>query len=92
MESQHLYSYLPLLPLLLLNFLIGLRTRLIDAVSTPDLLKMVELGSIDPHFLVSHSAFYTLLIRVPLIVVQISHLMKSTTPTRRLSYLPNVAP
>ncbi|TGO43558.1 hypothetical protein BOTNAR_2230g00010 [Botryotinia narcissicola] len=33
----------------------GLRTRLIDAVSTPDLLKMVELGSINPDFLVSHN-------------------------------------
>lgn len=37
------------------DFLLGLRTRLIDAVSTPDLLKMVESGAIDPHFLVSHS-------------------------------------
>ncbi|KAL5341876.1 alcohol dehydrogenase [Aspergillus crustosus] len=34
---------------------ICLRTRLIDAVSTPDLLRMVETGGIDPHFLVSHS-------------------------------------
>ncbi|KAK6592224.1 alcohol dehydrogenase [Botrytis cinerea] len=34
---------------------VGLRTRLIDAISTPDLLKMVESGSIDPHFLVSHN-------------------------------------
>ncbi|ATZ58115.1 hypothetical protein BCIN_15g05660 [Botrytis cinerea B05.10] len=34
---------------------ICLRTRLIDAISTPDLLKMVESGSIDPHFLVSHN-------------------------------------
>jgi alcohol dehydrogenase len=32
-----------------------LRTRLVDAVSTPDVLKMVESGGIDPHFLVSHS-------------------------------------
>ncbi|KAL4733574.1 alcohol dehydrogenase [Aspergillus similis] len=34
---------------------ICLRTRLIDAVTTPDLLKMVEAGGIDPGFLVSHS-------------------------------------
>ncbi|KAJ5250865.1 hypothetical protein N7489_001275 [Penicillium chrysogenum] len=34
---------------------ICLRTRLIDAISTPDLLKMVEAGGIDPNFLVSHS-------------------------------------
>ncbi|KAJ5927174.1 hypothetical protein N7516_008947 [Penicillium verrucosum] len=30
---------------------ICLRTRLIDAISTPDLLKMVEAGGIDPNFL-----------------------------------------
>ncbi|RHZ66773.1 putative zinc-containing alcohol dehydrogenase [Aspergillus thermomutatus] len=34
---------------------ICLRTRLIDAVTTPDLLRMVESGGIGPHFLVSHS-------------------------------------
>ncbi|KAJ5306847.1 hypothetical protein N7508_005862 [Penicillium antarcticum] len=34
---------------------ICLRTRLIDAITTPDLLKMVEAGGIDPKFLVSHS-------------------------------------
>ncbi|EAL86344.1 putative zinc-containing alcohol dehydrogenase [Aspergillus fumigatus Af293] len=33
---------------------ICLRTRLVDGVSTPDLLKMVEAGGIDPRFLVSH--------------------------------------
>ncbi|KAJ5328697.1 hypothetical protein N7452_009087 [Penicillium brevicompactum] len=33
---------------------ICLRTRLIDAVSTPDLLKMVETGGIEPQFLISH--------------------------------------
>ncbi|KAL2836328.1 alcohol dehydrogenase [Aspergillus pseudoustus] len=33
---------------------ICLRTRLVDAVSTPDLLRMVESGGIDPRFLVSH--------------------------------------
>lgn len=36
---------------------IGLRTRLIDAVSTPDLLKMVEAGGIEPQFLISHSTY-----------------------------------
>lgn len=36
---------------------LGLRTRLIDAVTTPDLLKMVEVDGIDPSFLVSHSTF-----------------------------------
>jgi alcohol dehydrogenase len=35
---------------------LGLRTRLVDAISTPDLLKIVEAGGIDPQFLVSHSA------------------------------------
>ncbi|PQE14233.1 alcohol dehydrogenase protein [Rutstroemia sp. NJR-2017a BVV2] len=34
---------------------ICLRTRLIDAVTTPDLLQMVDSGSIDPRFLVSHN-------------------------------------
>ncbi|KAJ5495154.1 hypothetical protein N7539_000270 [Penicillium diatomitis] len=34
---------------------ICLRTRLVDAVSTPDLLKLVEVEGIDPSFLVSHS-------------------------------------
>ncbi|KAJ5984239.1 hypothetical protein N7481_006338 [Penicillium waksmanii] len=34
---------------------ICLRTRLIDAVSTPDILNMVKTGSIDPHFLISHN-------------------------------------
>lgn len=38
------------------DILLGLRTRLVDAVSTPDILNMVETGGIDPHFLVSHSA------------------------------------
>ncbi|KAL4971628.1 alcohol dehydrogenase [Aspergillus desertorum] len=33
---------------------ICLRTRLVDAVSTPDLLHIVESGGIDPGFLVSH--------------------------------------
>ncbi|GFF64860.1 alcohol dehydrogenase [Aspergillus lentulus] len=36
---------------------ICLRTRLVDAVSTPHLIKLVELGSVDPHFLVSHSDY-----------------------------------
>ncbi|KAL3457003.1 hypothetical protein BJX64DRAFT_293513 [Aspergillus heterothallicus] len=34
---------------------ICLRTRLVDTVSTPDLLNMVESGGINPQFLVSHS-------------------------------------
>ncbi|KAF7712246.1 Uncharacterized protein PECH_008464 [Penicillium ucsense] len=34
---------------------ICLRTRLVDAVSTPDLLRLVEVEGIDPSFLVSHS-------------------------------------
>jgi hypothetical protein len=36
---------------------LGLRTRLIDAVSTIDLLQMVKGGGIDPSFLVTHRAF-----------------------------------
>ncbi|CAG7954965.1 unnamed protein product [Penicillium salamii] len=34
---------------------ICLRTRLVDAISTPDILKMVDTDSIDPRFLISHS-------------------------------------
>ncbi|RLL95607.1 hypothetical protein CFD26_104737 [Aspergillus turcosus] len=40
--------------MIITDLLLGLRTRLIDAVSTPDLLKMVESSGIDPHFLLSH--------------------------------------
>lgn len=40
------------------DFSTGLRTRLIDAVSTPDILNMVKTGSINPHFLISHSTYY----------------------------------
>lgn len=59
MESEYLYFSYTLLSTLIITDsfdLLGLRTRLIDAVSTPDLLKLVEAGGIDPHFLVSHSA------------------------------------
>jgi alcohol dehydrogenase len=52
----HLISHSLCSSLITDSFSLGLRTRLIDAVSTPDLLKMVEAGGIDPHFLVSHSA------------------------------------
>jgi alcohol dehydrogenase len=33
---------------------LGLRTRLVDAVSTPDLLQIVESGGIEPGIIVSH--------------------------------------
>lgn len=58
MESQYMYTshVFPLPWSLLTIFSLGLRTRLIDAISTPDLLKMVETGGIDPNFLVSHSS------------------------------------
>lgn len=36
---------------------IGLRTRLVDAVSTPDLLQIVESGGIEPDILVSHGEY-----------------------------------
>ncbi|KAH2454292.1 hypothetical protein KXW63_004420 [Aspergillus fumigatus] len=48
---------------------ICLRTRLVDGVSTPDLLKMVEAGGIDPRFLVSHSIIVLPVGLIPLITV-----------------------
>jgi hypothetical protein len=63
MEPQYLYTSQEssLRWSLLIIFSLGLRTRLIDAISTPDLLKMVEAGGIDPNFLVSHSSYDSIL-------------------------------
>lgn len=63
MEPQYMYNYhVPSLRRPLLTIVsLDLRTRLIDAISTPDLLKMVEAGGIDPNFLVLHSSYYRII-------------------------------
>lgn len=60
MESEYMYVFLCYFGVRLKVCLIvhiGIKTRLVDTVAIPELLRMMDVGVINPEFLVSHSKY-----------------------------------